>query len=114
MALLILWMMNSQLNQKRVIEICKEIEQRDINMQLAFDARANDLVDEALITNLAPHTLEFLVGAECGYDEGLDKIGKGTTCASLKAAAQMLARHGIAEKAHFSFIIGLPWENEEE
>ena len=98
------------MNNKRAISIMEEINKRSIDVKFSYDSRANDLHNERLVDLLHPHTFEFLVGAECGYDEGLAKIGKGTSIASLEHAAKTLAKYGVAEKAHFSFIMGLPWE----
>lgn len=98
----------------RAIEICREFDRRGIQPKLVFDSRANDLLNEAYIEALVPYALQFLVGAECGYDEGLKAIGKGTTCRKLSKAAENLNKYGLAEKADFSFILGLPWETKEE
>jgi anaerobic magnesium-protoporphyrin IX monomethyl ester cyclase len=99
------------MNQPRVIQIATELDRRGQDVELSFDARANDLHNLELVQKIAPFTHEFLVGAECGYDEGLKKIGKGVTTSGLKLAAETLFKAGIAHKAHFSFIVGLPWES---
>ncbi len=99
---------------QRAIAICQEIGRRGLRPKLVFDCRANDLLNEALVQAIAPYTHQFLVGAECGYDDGLRRVGKGTTIEKLEKAAVVLARHGIAAKADFSFILGLPWETRRE
>ena len=101
-------------NPKRAIEIIKQIIKKGLNPSLVFDSRANDLLYKGFIENIAPFANQFLIGAECGYDEGLEKVGKKTTCQKLEAAARKLYENGIAEKAHFSFILGLPWEGKTE
>lgn len=98
------------LNPKRTIEISKLIRRRGLNPSLIFDSRAPDLLYDGLVPSIAEFTGQFLVGAECGYDEGLEKIGKGTTTKILEDAAAMLQAHGLASKADFSFVVGLPWE----
>ncbi|MBN1420884.1 MAG: B12-binding domain-containing radical SAM protein [Planctomycetes bacterium] len=98
----------------RVVEICRELSRRRIQAYLVFDSRANDLLDESYVEAITPYALQFLVGAECGYDEGLERVGKGTTCAKLEGAAAALRRLGIAGRADFSFILGLPWETKQE
>lgn len=98
------------LNTGRAIRICKEFNKRNLNPKLIYSSRANDLLDEEFVESIAPFTKRFLVGAECGYDEGLKRVGKGTTCDKLTRAATILKKHGLAEKADFSFILGLPWE----
>jgi anaerobic magnesium-protoporphyrin IX monomethyl ester cyclase len=98
----------------RVVEICNEFKNRKICPQLVFDSRANDLLNEDYLKALVPFALQFLVGAECGYDEGLKYVGKGTTCQKLTQAAANLKKYGLASKADFSFIIGLPWETRDD
>lgn len=102
------------LNPKRAISIAQIIRKRGLEPWLVYDSRAPDLLHEGYVENIAEYTCQFLVGCECGYDEGLIKIGKGTTCDLLERAAQKLARFGIADRADFSFILGLPWETLEE
>lgn len=98
------------MNTARATRIAEVIGERGLSPGLIFDSRANDLLDEGYVAAIAPLTEQFLVGAECGYDEGLLRIGKGTTCAKLEAAAAMLQKYGIAERADYSFVLGLPWE----
>lgn len=102
------------MNVKRATQIAELLAQRGLQPGLVYDSRANDLQDERFVAAIAPFTTQFLVGAECGYDEGLEQIGKGTTCAKLDSAGAMLKKHGIAERADFSFVLGLPWEGAEE
>lgn len=102
------------LNPKRAIAIVHELRKRNLRFGLVYDSRANDLLYPGYVDAIAEYTHQFLIGAECGYDEGLEKIGKGTTCAKLESAARTLMEHGIADRADFSFILGLPWEGIEE
>jgi radical SAM superfamily enzyme YgiQ (UPF0313 family) len=101
-------------NPRRAIEIARTIRERGIKLNLVFNARATDLLADGFLENMAEFTCQFLVGAESGYDEGLKRCGKGTTCRILEDAAKKLEEHGMAEKADFSFILGLPWETIEE
>jgi radical SAM superfamily enzyme YgiQ (UPF0313 family) len=102
------------MNTERATRIAKIIARRGIEPALVFDSRANDLFDEEYVAAIAPFTQQFLVGAECGYEEGLKLIGKGTTCERLEGAAKMLQKYGIAHRADFSFVLGLPWETRTE
>ena len=102
------------LNPVRATEIAGLIRQRNMKPRLLFDARAQDLLHRGLIESIADYTVCMLVGAECGYDEGLERVGKGSTCATLEEAARALAEAGIADRVDFSFILGLPWEGKEE
>jgi anaerobic magnesium-protoporphyrin IX monomethyl ester cyclase len=98
------------LKTDRAIEICREIGRRNLDPKLVFDARAKDLLEEEFLDAIMPYTQQFLVGAECGYDEGLRKIGKGLTTDQLEQAGARLKKHHLAAKADFSFVMGLPWE----
>jgi len=102
------------INTKRAVEIIGILKKRGLCPAFVYDTRANDLLNEEFTEAVAPFTNQFLVGAECGYDEGLQRIGKKTTCLKLEAAARKLREHEIAERANFSFILGLPWEGRTE
>jgi anaerobic magnesium-protoporphyrin IX monomethyl ester cyclase len=98
------------MNPKRTVEITDILRKRDLKPILIYDSRATDLLYDGLIPSIAEFTGQFLVGAECGYDEGLKKIGKGTTTQILEDAAAKLHANGLAGQADFSFVLGLPWE----
>ena len=102
------------LNPVRATEIARLIRNRNLKPRLLFDARAQDLLYGGFIDSIADYTVCLLVGAECGYDEGLDRVGKGSTCATLEGAARELAKAGIADRVDFSFILGLPWESKDQ
>ena len=102
------------MNPKRTVEITEILRKRGLKPVLIYDLRATDLLFKGLIPSIAEFTGQFLVGAECGYDEGLKKIGKGTTTKILEDAAALLHSHGLAGCADFSFVVGLPWESAAE
>ncbi|TQV78575.1 B12-binding domain-containing radical SAM protein [Denitrobaculum tricleocarpae] len=103
------------INRKRSTAILRELDRRGLEVQMTYDSRANDfLLDDEYIELVAPHTAGVLVGAECGYDDGLRRIGKGTTTERLRDCAALLHRYDIAHCAEFSFILGLPWESKED
>jgi anaerobic magnesium-protoporphyrin IX monomethyl ester cyclase len=102
------------MNPARATAIARRIAERGLTPRLLYDSRAPDLLHPAFVAAMAPYTAGLLVGAECGYDEGLKKVGKGTTCRSLEQAARVLAEHGLAARTDFSFILGLPWETRVE
>ena len=99
---------------RRVLAIVDQIRRRGMTPQLVYDSRATDLLADGFVAGITEFTHRFLVGAECGYDEGLQRAGKGTSCRVLENAARILYEHGISERADFSFIIGLPWETRSE
>jgi len=98
------------LNPRRAMAIADCMHERGLSPQLLYDARAPDVVAPGFLERFAGLTAGMLIGAECGYDEGLLRVGKGITCQSLKDAAAALAKAGIADRVDFSFIMGLPWE----
>lgn len=101
-------------NPRRAMDILDLMVRRGLTPQLVYDSRATDLLEGGFPAAISGFTHRLLVGAECGYDQGLRRIGKGTSCEILEKAAQALYRHGISDRADFSFIIGLPWETRSE
>ena len=102
------------MNPRRALEITNVIRARGLQPSLVYDSRATDLLFDGFVPSIAEFTTQFLVGAECGYDEGLKRVGKGTTTKILEDAANILYREGLSERADFSFILGLPWETAAE
>jgi radical SAM superfamily enzyme YgiQ (UPF0313 family) len=102
------------MNPKRAAAVAREIRRRGLTPRLIYDARAIDFLKEGFAEEIAEYTHRFLVGAECGYDEGLKRVGKGLTCQHLEDTAKKLHALGIADRGEFSFIIGLPWETRAE
>jgi len=94
----------------RVIKIADLLRSRGPKPRFYYDARATDLLYKGFVESIGEFTQQLLVGAECGYDEGLVKTGKGTTTRIIEDAAKVLYQHDLAEHADFSFILGLPWE----
>lgn len=102
------------MNPRRAIEITDVFRARGLQPALVYDSRATDVLFEGFIPSIAEFTSQFLIGAECGYDEGLKKIGKGTTTRILEDAAKLLYEENLSDRADFSFILGLPWENADQ
>ena len=102
------------MNPRRAIDITNILRARNLHPWLVFDSRATDLLYDGYVPAIAEFTSQFLVGAECGYDEGLKRIGKGTTTKILEDSARLLYRNNLADKADYSFILGLPWESHAE
>jgi anaerobic magnesium-protoporphyrin IX monomethyl ester cyclase len=99
---------------RRVLAILDQIRRQRLTPQLVYDSRATDLLADGFVAGIAEFTHRFLVGAECGYDEGLQRAGKRISTHVLEDAARTLHQHGISQRADFSFIIGLPWETRTE
>lgn len=99
---------------QRAIDIFDGFKSRGLRVKTVFSSRANDMLDKKFLKSALPFAHQFLVGAECGYNQGLKKVGKGTTTENITRAASLLNEYGMSQRADFSFIIGLPWETEVE
>lgn len=102
------------LDIQRVADVTREVQRRGMKIQATLDARATDVIRGEVCEALAPITNHMLIGAECGYDEGLKKIAKGCTTKVLERAAAMLQAVGLSHKCVFSFVIGFPFETRED
>lgn len=95
----------------RLIELGNLMYSGGISASLTLDGRALDITKHPhLLETLNPFIANFLVGAECGYDEGLKLVAKPITTRTLIEAAKILSGYGAPDRFVFSFIIGLPWE----
>ena len=102
------------LDIKRVERITSLLEQEGVRVQATLDARATDVIRGSVAEALAPITNHMLIGAECGYNEGLRKISKGCTVEVLERAAAKLKSVGLSKKCVFSFVIGFPFETRQD
>lgn len=99
---------------QRVVEITNLIQERGMTVKATLDARATDVIRGQVADALVPITNHMLIGAECGYDEGLRKIQKGCTTKVLEQAAALLKSVGLSPHVVFSFVIGFPFETRED
>jgi radical SAM superfamily enzyme YgiQ (UPF0313 family) len=98
---------------RRLEELCGELGKR--NILYALDARATDLIKPSVMDNLARMRIgHIFIGVECGYEEGLKKVRKGTKIEHVERAAQLLVEHGLSEYAVLGYILAFPWEGLEE
>lgn len=78
-----------------------------------IEARVNDLLKPGLdFTKSNLHGMQ--IGVECGYNEGIRRVRKGTTVEALFKCADLLYKKSLIPISFFSFIIGFPWESEAE
>lgn len=80
-----------------------------------MEGRIDDVLAPGFIEAVpwnAVRSLQF--GVECGYDEGLRRIGKGITLDAVEEALGRIAAAGAAGSVVVSFIVGFPWETEAE
>jgi radical SAM superfamily enzyme YgiQ (UPF0313 family) len=82
---------------------------------LIFEARIPDMIAEGMIDAVAGMPVGVMeMGVECGYGEGLAKVGKKLTLELVERAAEIIDGRGLSGKARFSFIMALPWETKKE
>ena len=99
---------------QRVVEITRLLNERGLDIKATLDARATDVIRGQVAEALVPITNHMLIGAECGYDEGLRKVRKGCTTKVLEQTAALLKSVGLSPHVVFSFVIGFPFENRED
>ncbi len=100
----------------RVAEICEYLEHEvDHAVQFMFEARVTDLLKGDSLERMArARPYQIQVGIEAGYDSGLRKVGKGLTCEQVERFAAKAKELGIIDNIKFGYIVGFPWEGQEE
>jgi len=100
---------------QRLTELGNMLRSRGIEVSCTLDGRALDITRSPhLLETMNPFVSNLLVGAECGYDEGLKRVGKPITTETLLKTAEILSGYGNPDRFVFSFIIALPWEDLEQ
>jgi anaerobic magnesium-protoporphyrin IX monomethyl ester cyclase len=99
------------LDVRRAIAILDLWRQELHDYPITLDARADNMRDPRLVKALRGIINHLLIGAECGYEEGLKRVRKGTTLIDLEESARLACENGISEACVYSFIVGFPWEN---
>ena len=99
------------LNRKRAIEICKEIQNRGIDVTWMCQCRV-DNVDEELLREMKKAGCHYIkYGVESGSQKMLDAMKKGITLEEAQKAFSATRKVGIKTQAFF--LLGLPWETHE-
>jgi len=99
---------------QRVIDIARRIDERAMDVWATLDARVTDIIKPGVAHAIEPMVSQMLVGAECGYNEGLKAIRKGASVEIIERAAAVLHDIGLAPRTVFSFIIGFPFETADD
>jgi len=108
---------NFATDQKRAAEILRKLHEAYPELLFSFETRAREILRNPIVLSTCQEIglrSQFLFGIECGYDEGLKRINKCLTVEEIRSAAQVCRRFDFQYLACFSFIIGFPWEGEEE
>jgi anaerobic magnesium-protoporphyrin IX monomethyl ester cyclase len=99
-------------NKGRVIEICKDILQRDLNVKWKCEGRV-DLVDEDALKWMKKAGCSMIAyGVESGNQKSLDYLNKKITIQQIEQAFEMTRRAGIKTMSYF--ILGIPVETFDE
>ncbi len=96
------------LNKKRVIEICKEMINRKLDIQWCMDTRADCVSKEMLEWMKKAGCDKVEIGVESGSDTILKNIDKGTSVGEIKKTLSWLKELDL--KVHLLLMVGNPGE----
>jgi radical SAM superfamily enzyme YgiQ (UPF0313 family) len=102
-------------DKKRVLEVCKGIKKRRIEVSWSCNSRINTLDGEMLKAMKSSGCWNILFGVESGSQELLDNVHKGIKIGDIKKVFKLTKDNDIFASA--SFMIGLPgetWETVEK
>ena len=99
------------IGRPRILQLCKEIKTRNINLPWAIMARA-DCMDREILTAMRDAGLVALkYGVESGVQEILRETGKSLDIEKVRETVRITRELGI--KFHLTFTFGLPGETHE-
>ncbi len=93
---------------KKVIELCDEIDRRNLKVVWDFRGRVNGIDRESLVRAKKSGCRMISFGVETGSDEGLKVLRKGTNVRKVLEAFKLCRELGIVTIA--DYMIGLPHE----
>lgn len=96
------------MNKKLVIELCREIINRRLNIAWVANSRVNTIDEERLVWMKKAGCWLVAFGIESGNDEIQKIIKKGTTRAQAREAVKLCKKLGV--KTYGFYLIGFPWE----
>ncbi len=99
------------MDNKRTIDICKEIINRNLDVTWIVNARVNSVDDKSLrwMKKAGCHMIKF--GVESGNQQILNNLKKGQTLEQTREAFKLCKKHKIQAVAHLMF--GSPGETEQ-
>jgi len=102
-------------DEQRTVQILEGIANRYPQIHFDLEGRLTDLQSDE-VRDAIPYAQiqRFLVGIEVGYNEGFRKIKKGLTTEKVESILTDIGRSEITEVLFCTFIIGFPWETEED
>lgn len=95
--------------------VLNKLAEQGNGVKYFIEARVSNLLKDNLI-EFIPYDIiaSMQIGVECGYNDGLRLVKKGTTVERVYECVKRLYEVGLNKKAFLSFIIGFPWEGEKE
>lgn len=103
---------NFTINRKRVLGICREINNRGLNIKWMCESRV-DCIDEELLEIMKEAGCGSIwFGVESGSQRVLDMLKKGTTLQQARKAFKLCAQCKI--KSGASVMLGIPGETKDE
>lgn len=100
------WDDNFLLDKKRVLDLCKEIKDKDFHWKC--QVRADSLDTELTKAMADSGCVSVNIGVESGNDYVLKKMKKGITKYDAEKAISLCKDYGIFTNAYF--ILGMPWD----
>lgn len=96
----------------RVVEICKGILDRKLNIEWKAEGRVNIVDEETLKWMKKAGCSMIAYGVESGNQKGLDYLNKGTKVEQIRNAFELTQKAGIKPMGYF--VLGIPVETYEE
>ncbi|MDD3012884.1 MAG: radical SAM protein [Candidatus Gastranaerophilales bacterium] len=96
----------------RVLEICEEIQKRNLKVKWTTRARVHPLDEEMIAAMKAAGLKRIHFGVESGSDNTLKKIKKGVKREQIEKAFELCKKYKIDTLAYF--VIGFDWETKKD
>jgi anaerobic magnesium-protoporphyrin IX monomethyl ester cyclase len=100
------------IDKKRVLEICRQIVERNLKIGWDIRARVNTVDEEMIIALREAGCVGIHYGVEAGTEKVLKELNKGITIDEAKKVFKLTKKHGIDVLAYF--MIGNPSETRED
>lgn len=98
-------------NKQIVMDFCDLLIEKNLQVKWSCDVRIDDIDKELACKMYQAGCVAYFVGLESGNDETLRLIGNKPNKEFVKQNLEMTNEIGI--KVNASFILGMPWENED-
>jgi radical SAM superfamily enzyme YgiQ (UPF0313 family) len=96
----------------RVVEICKGIIDKKLDIEWKCEGRVNIVDEESLKWMKKAGCSMIAYGVESGNQKGLDYLNKGTKVSQIQRAFELTGKAGIKPMGYF--VLGIPVETYEE